>query len=150
MCLYIWIMWAQAPPACLCPSVWQTLYHFLCSFIILCKVMRCAVTCCQSAAAPEAAAKARLPGMGGWGAGQRKPSTNGKHTSLHRLNCSFYHSRARWQPSRRWLASRSEAWFKNRSYAAPRVLILAKGTIMSLIKQMHVLRESWGKMIKKQ
>lgn len=30
--------------------------------------MRCAATCCQSAAVPEAAVEARLQGGGGWGA----------------------------------------------------------------------------------
>lgn len=54
----VWIMRA---------SISQSLYHSLCSFIILCKAMRCAVTCCQSAAVPEAAAEARPQGRGGWG-----------------------------------------------------------------------------------
>lgn len=131
--------------SCFLPtSILQFLYHSLCIFIILCKAMRCAVTCCQSAAVSEAAVEARLHGRGGRGAGQRKPSTNGKHTSLHRSNCSFYHSREKWQASRRWLASRSEAWFKNGSSAAPRFLNLVKGTIRSLIKHVHVLKESQG------
>lgn len=137
-------MWAGATPACLLASISQSLYHSLCTFIILCKAMRCAVTGCQSAAVPEAAVEARLQGGGGRGAGQRKPSTNGKHTSLHRSNRSFYHSRERWQESRGWLASRNEAWFKNGSSAVLRFLTLVKGTIMSLIKQIHVLTESCG------
>lgn len=142
MCRYRWLILAWATPACLYASIWHFLYHSLCSYIIICKAMRCPVTCCQSAAVPEATVEARLQGRGGWGAGQRKPSTNGKHTSLPRSNCSFYYSRERWQASRRWLASRSEAWFKNRSSAVPQFLILVKGTIMRLIKQMHVLKES--------
>lgn len=135
---------AWATPACLHASMWQSLYHSLCSAITLLKLMRCAATCCQSAAVPEAAVEARLQDRCGWGEGHRKPSPNGKHTSLHRSNCSFYHSREWWQASRRCLASRSEAWFKNGSSAAPRFLVLVKGTIMSLIKQMHVLKGSWG------
>ena len=51
------------------------------------------MTRCQSAAVPGAAVEARLQGGGGRGAGQRKPSTNGKHTSPHRSDCSLYHSR---------------------------------------------------------
>lgn len=47
--------------------------------------MNCAVTGCQSAAVPKGSIGGRAGG--GRSARQRKPSANGKHTSLHHWNC---------------------------------------------------------------
>lgn len=80
------LFWHERPPA----STWQLLHHSLCSSVIICKPMRCAVKlcCCPRGRGMEA----RPQGRGGRGAGQSKPLTNGKHTFLHHWNCPFYYS----------------------------------------------------------
>lgn len=60
----------------------------------------------NSAMAPEAAVWRPGRRAGAGGEQGRKPSTNGKHTFLHRLNYPFHYSRERWRASRRGLVAR--------------------------------------------
>lgn len=100
-------------PACQRASLYYFLHHSLCGCVIMCRLMRCPLTRCQSAAVPEARLRGRGEADGRGIRGGEKPTANGKHTSLRRSNGSFFCGGAGWQ------ASRSEARFKNRGSATP-------------------------------
>lgn len=101
----------------------------------MCRLMRCPLTRCQSAAVPEARLQGRGEADGRGIRGREKPTANGKHTSPCRSNGSFFCGGAGWQ------ASRSKAWFKNRGSAPPLL-----GATRRLTEILCVMRgQRWGR-----